>query len=240
MQALIWVIVGIVLLAGVVALIIVGMRTASSTDGDQDPLMARLAEYSERGELVSLEQLELDQPFSERVLVPLLRAVGEFSSRFTPQKVVEQTRLNMELAGNPIHVEPTVFLASRFVVALLFGGFLILIFAISPTTWSIGRMVLVVLIFTVLGFAFPQLWLKGRINSRQKEIRKAMPDALDLLTICVEAGLGFDAAMSKVSEKWENQLSLAFGRAIRFEKSSWVRLAGMLYGTWQTVLASQK
>jgi len=215
MQALIWVIVGIVLLAGVVALIIVGMRTASSTDGDQDPLMARLAEYSERGELVSLEQLELDQPFSERVLVPLLRAVGEFSSRFTPQKVVEQTRLNMELAGNPIRVEPTVFLASRFVVALLFGGFLILIFAISPTTWSIGRMVLVVLIFTVLGFAFPQLWLKGRINSRQKEIRKAMPDALDLLTICVEAGLGFDAAMSKVSEKWENQLSLAFGRAIR-------------------------
>lgn len=76
-------------------------------------------------------------------------------------------------------------------------------------------MVLVVLIFTVLGFAFPQLWLRGRINNRQKEIRKAMPDALDLLTICVEAGLGFDAAMSKVSEKWENQLSLAFARAIR-------------------------
>ncbi len=42
-----------------------------------------------------------------------------------------------------------------------------------------------------------------------------MPDALDLLTICVEAGLGFDAAMSKVSEKWENELSLAFGRVIR-------------------------
>lgn len=215
MQALIWVIVGIVLIGGVVALIIVGMRTASSADADQDPLMARLAEYSERGELVSLEQLELDQPFSERVLVPLLRAIGEFSTRFTPQRVVEQTRLNMELAGNPIRVEPTVFLASRFVVAFFFGGFLILIFAISPTNWSIGRMVLIVLIFTVLGFAFPQLWLKGRINNRQREIRKAMPDALDLLTICVEAGLGFDAAMSKVSEKWENQLSLAFGRAIR-------------------------
>jgi tight adherence protein C len=42
-----------------------------------------------------------------------------------------------------------------------------------------------------------------------------MPDALDLLTICVEAGLGFDAAMAKVSEKWENELSLAFARTIR-------------------------
>jgi tight adherence protein C len=59
------------------------------------------------------------------------------------------------------------------------------------------------------------MWLKSKVNSRQKDIRLAMPDALDLLTICVEAGLGFDAAMSKVSEKWENQLSLAFTRAIR-------------------------
>ena len=123
MQTFIWAIVGIILLGGVVALIIVGMRTASSADSENDPLLARLAEYSERGELVSLEQLELDQPFSERVLVPLLRAIGEFSSRFTPQKVVEQTRLNMELAGNPIRVEPTVFLASRFGVALLFAFF---------------------------------------------------------------------------------------------------------------------
>ena len=65
------------------------------------------------------------------------------------------------------------------------------------------------------GFFLPHLMLTSRITRRQTEIRKAMPDALDLLTICVEAGLGFDAAMSKVSEKWENQLSLAFARTIR-------------------------
>jgi tight adherence protein C len=59
------------------------------------------------------------------------------------------------------------------------------------------------------------LLLQSQINARQKDIRKAMPDALDLLTICVEAGLGFDAAMSKVSEKWESQLSLALMRALR-------------------------
>jgi len=66
-----------------------------------------------------------------------------------------------------------------------------------------------------LGFFFPQLWLQGRITARQTEVRKAMPDALDLLTICVEAGLGFDAAMSKVAEKWETELSVMFGRCIR-------------------------
>jgi len=67
----------------------------------------------------------------------------------------------------------------------------------------------------VLGFFFPQMWLQSTINRRQHGIRKAMPDALDLLTICVEAGLGFDAAMSKVAEKWETELSLAFMRTIR-------------------------
>ena len=70
-------------------------------------------------------------------------------------------------------------------------------------------------LFTALGFFFPQLLLQSRINARQKDIRKAMPDALDLLTICVEAGLGFDAAMSKVSEKWETELSISLLRAIR-------------------------
>jgi tight adherence protein C len=67
----------------------------------------------------------------------------------------------------------------------------------------------------VIGFFFPQLWLQTRINARQKDIRKAMPDALDLLTICVEAGLGFEAALSKVSEKWENELSISLMRALR-------------------------
>lgn len=212
---LIWVIVGIILVIGAVVLVVVGMRAASASESDVDPLMARLAEFSERGDQVSLEELELAQPFSERVIVPVLRAIGDFSSRFTPQKVVEETNLKMELAGNPVKIDASTFLATRFVIAGLFGGFLTLLFLISPPDWPAGRRILVVLIFTVLGFAFPQLWLQGKITSRQDEIRKAMPDALDLLTICVEAGLGFDAAMSKVSEKWENQLALGFARAIR-------------------------
>jgi tight adherence protein C len=215
MTTLLWVIFGVVLLVGVVVLVIVGMRTAAASQDDEDPLLARLAEFTERGDQISLEELELAQPFSQRVMIPILRSIGEFSSRFTPQKVLEQTNLKMELAGNPIRVDAATFLASRFIVAGLFGGFLTLIFFISPRSWSLGTTILVVLLFTVLGFSFPQLWLQSKINSRQKEIRKAMPDALDLLTICVEAGLGFDAAMAKVSEKWENQLSVGFARAIR-------------------------
>ena len=210
------IIVGIVIIGGAVALVVVGARYSRQNQQDEsDPVMARLAEATQRGESVSLEDIELQQPFMERVVIPIIRRFGELSTRFTPQKLLQETTLKLELAGNPGRIDASTFLATRFVGAAVFGGLLLLISFLSANKWPLGRVVLVVGIFSALGFFFPQLWLQSRINRRQNEVRKAMPDALDLLTICVEAGLGFDAAMSKVSEKWENELSIMFGRCIR-------------------------
>jgi tight adherence protein C len=215
MNTMIWIIVGVVVVGGAIALVLVGMRSFRNNEGESDPLMERLAEASQRGDVTSLEDIELQQPFVERIIVPVIKKVGEISARFTPQGLLEQTTRKLEQAGNPGRVDAATFLASRFVIAIVFGGLLLLISSFATVKWPISRVILVVGIFIVLGFFFPQLWLQGRVNSRQTEIQKAMPDALDLLTICVEAGLGFDAAMSKVSEKWENELSIAFGRTIR-------------------------
>ena len=215
MQWVIGLLVGVVLIGGAIYLVVVGNRAMSQQEENEDPLMARLAEFSERGELVSLEQIELSQPFSERVVVPIVKRLGEISTRFTPQKVLLETTRKLELAGNPGRIDAATFLATRFVVPIIFDGFLLLISRVSPTPWPFARLFIALLVFGLLGFAFPQLWLTSKIQGRQHEIRKAMPDALDLLTICVEAGLSFDSAMSKVSEKWENQLSLAFARVIR-------------------------
>ncbi len=216
MSTIIGIIVGVVVFGGAITLVIVGLRFSRQGQQDEaDPVMARLAEATQRGESVSLEDIELQQPFMERVVIPVIKKVGELSTRFTPQKLLEETTLKLELAGNPGRIDAATFLATRFVGAAVFGGLLLLISFLSTSKWPLGRVVLVVGIFTALGFFFPQLWLQGRINRRQTEVRKAMPDALDLLTICVEAGLGFDAAMAKVSEKWENELSIMFGRCIR-------------------------
>jgi len=204
------VIVGV--LSSAIVLVVVGIRKSRSQS--EDPLAERLAEYSQRGEAVSLEEIELSQPFSERVVVPIMRRLGEISSRFTPQHVVEQTRLRLEMAGNPGRMDASTFLMLHFVSAGLFGVLVFLLSLISKT-FSLPIKLLIVLGFIVLGYFFPDLWIRSKINSRQKQVRKAMPDALDLLTICVEAGLGFDAAMSKVNEKWDNELSMAFGRVIR-------------------------
>ncbi len=204
------IVVGIIVAA--VLLVVAGIR--KSRTAVEDPLAARLAEYSQRGEAISLEEIELAQPFSDRVIMPFMRRLGELSTRFTPQHVLESTRVRLEMAGNPGRMDASTFLLLHFVTAVFLGG---LIFAITlfSKTVTLPIRLLLVLVFTVLGYFLPDLLIRSMINSRQRQVRKAMPDALDLLTICVEAGLGFDAAMSKVHEKWDNELSMAFGRVIR-------------------------
>ena len=107
-------------LTGAIILVVAGIRKSRSQE--IDPLAERLAEYSQRGETVSLEELELAQPFSERVVMPIMRRLGELSSRFTPQHVVEQTRIRLEMAGNPGRMDASTFMVLHFVSAGLFGG----------------------------------------------------------------------------------------------------------------------
>ena len=199
----------------VIAIAVIAVSLSRNAQGEEnDPLQARLAEFIQRGDVTSLEEIELSQPFSERVIIPVVRRIGEFSARFTPQKAIQDTARRLELAGNPWPIDAATFLAIRFILAVVLAGFLVAVVIISPpSNPSDNFMYIGGAAFA--GFFLPHLMLTRRITSRQKEIRKAMPDALDLLTICVEAGLGFDAAMSKVSEKWENELSLAFARVIR-------------------------
>jgi tight adherence protein C len=135
--------------------------------------------------------------------------------KFTPQNALHSISRKLELAGSPSQLDPTLFLSMQFFGAVGFGGLIMLVFSIKENPAPLSETILYALGFGLLGFYFPQLWLGSKIARRQKNIRKAMPDALDLLTICVEAGLGFDAALAKVSQKWNTELSLAFMRVIQ-------------------------
>ncbi len=166
MQWVIGILVGVVLIGGAIYMVVVGNRAMAAQDENVDPLMARLAEFSERGELVSLEQIELSQPFSERVIVPIMRRLGELSARFTPQKVLMDTTRKLDLAGNPGKIDAATFLATRFIVPVVFDGLLLMISRLAPDPWPLSRLFLVLLIFGLLGFFFPQLWLTSKIQSR--------------------------------------------------------------------------
>ncbi|HVU12669.1 MAG TPA: type II secretion system F family protein [Phototrophicaceae bacterium] len=203
---LIIVVVGAVVFGG---LVYVGMKE----DRGRDPLQERLAEYDDKELPQSLEEIELSLSFRDRVLLPLMKRLAQVTTKFTPQKQLEDARHQLELAG--MNMDPASFFAMRIIITVAFGLGAFFVFFIGSKSISPANGLLYTFGATALGYYFPSLWLKSKITRRQDNIWKALPDALDLLVICVEAGLGFDMAMGKVYEKWENDLAIAFGRVLR-------------------------
>lgn len=175
-------------------------------------LEERLADFGTLERPATLEEIELSQPFSERVLLPLITNLAEFAMRLSPQRSTEALQHKLDLAGNPYDL--TRYIGIRVLAAVLFGGLGIALTFVAKTLPFIQRVLLPVVGFG-LGYYLPVLSLGRKISKRQDDIIRSLPDALDLLTICVEAGLGFDAAMARVAEKWDNELSVAFTRVLQ-------------------------
>jgi len=194
---------------GAVGLIIYALARG----GDDDPLQDRIDEFASRNQIVSLEEIELSLPFTDRVVRPAIRSISQLAARFTPSQTIESTQHKLDLAGNPNGWTPTEFFGIRITAAVVLGVVAFLLFGL--TRQAPLKLLGLTGLMVVSGFFLPVLWLRGKIGRRQESIVKALPDALDLLTVCVEAGLGFDAALAKVNEKWDNELSLAFGRVLQ-------------------------
>src|SRR5512134_103112 len=126
---------GVIVLVAAIAIMIFSLRLNAQGEPD-DPLQARLAEFIQRGDVTSLEEIELSQPFSERVVVPLLNRIGEFSARFTPQKAIQDAARKMELAGNPWPIDAATYLAIRFILAVVLGGLMLLVVITNPSGYA--------------------------------------------------------------------------------------------------------
>ena len=200
---------GSFVLVGLV-LVVIGLTRSRRPDTIDE----RLAEFGTLEHPPSLEEIELAQPFTQRVLLPMVRGLAQFVMRFTPRRSTEATRHKLDLAGNPYGWGSTEFLGVRILAALVVGG-LGFALALVARGVPVQRRVLVVGVAVVLGYFVPSVWLSRKIARRQHSIIRSLPDALDLLTICVEAGLGFDAAMDRVASKWDDDLSTAFRRVLQ-------------------------
>lgn len=187
-------------------LVVVGVRRARRDVVIEE----RLAQFGHR--VPTLEELELQQPFRERVILPMLERLASVAGRFTPQANLQRLQQRLIEAGSPGNLRPTTFVGIRMLAALLLGGLFLILFlpASASPLLKLGFPILT----GAIGFMLPNLWLSRRIAARKKEITRALPDAIDLLSISVEAGLGFDQALSRVVEKWDNALTREFGRML--------------------------
>ncbi len=191
------------------ALVYVGVRE----DKGRDPLQERLAQFEDKEIPQSLEEIEMSLSFRDRVILPLMRNIAKITTRFTPQKQLEEARHQIELAG--MNMDAGTFFAMRIMLTITFALGAFFVFFVGSTSTDPATGLLYTIGATALGYIFPVMWIQSKIKRRQENIWKALPDALDLLVICVEAGLGFDMAMGKVYEKWDNELAIAFGRILR-------------------------
>lgn len=175
----------------------------------QPAMKSRLDQYAVRPR--TLEELELEEPFAERMIKPLIGKIARFLSGRTPQQTMAGIQQKLVMAGNPRGWTAMDFLGIKGAAAIVvaFLAFFLLSGMTSfpmPFVGALGG--------ALLGFYFPEMYLGQLIGGRQKQITKALPDVLDLLTISVEAGLGFDAALAKVTQKWDNALTREFSRVL--------------------------
>lgn len=196
--------IGIVLMLGVGLMIFALVRMRQpNTIGE------RLNQFTEQA--MSLEELELQQPFSQRVLVPIVRSLLTVIGKYGPKQSSERLRVNLQMAGNPGGITPAMFIGLRVVLALVLGG---IVMAFTFSSLDLGRALLYSVVGFVLGYMLPVSWLGRQIANRKKAITKALPDALDLLCISVEAGLAFDLALQRVTQKWDDELAREFKKVL--------------------------
>ena len=167
---------------------------------------------AEQAKQLTEQEILLQQPFSERFLRPMIEALGKVMSRNAPEKARQNLANALDLAGKPGNLTPEDFNAVKIVAAviLLAVGLLLGLLTASPLYAVIGAVV-----GAGLGYYAPTMWLNQKVNARRSEIQKGLPDAMDLLVIAVDAGLGFDAALSRVTDKYRNALSDEFAKVLR-------------------------
>ncbi len=196
--------------AGAAAILFVAIGLAGSSS--VDPVQARLTQLGSM-QAKNLEELELQQPFFERTVRPLAGRLSAMVARFTSSSFTVRTEKNLAMAGNPGDLRVPDWLSVKAICAVVFAilFFLLFLFAMNtglPVAIALGA------VGVAFGYVAPEFWLGRRVRARQKAILLQIPDALDLLTISVRAGLGFDAALAKVVEKMEGPLVDEFKRAL--------------------------
>ncbi|MCI0856595.1 MAG: type II secretion system F family protein [Chloroflexi bacterium] len=150
-------------------------------------------------------------PFTQRMLMPIMRVPVQQMARLMPTQMMDGVEQRLILAGQPMTLNG--YLTFQFISIVMFTGMPLLLFMASGSLslMKIG----VILGFILVGLMLPQMWLKSRVTARQNAIIKSLPDAFDLITTCVEAGLGLDAALSRVAEKVEGPFADELTRTLR-------------------------
>jgi tight adherence protein C len=199
---------GLLFLAGTLALSLIGVATT-----ERRGVARSVAAINALDAAPDVIKEELERPFSERVLAPLGDRFVGIGRKLAGADTAKKIQHRLDIAGNPTGWDVNRILGLKVLGLGIFSvlGFLY----ISATDWPIVRVVLATVALGAFGYLLPNILLYNAGQKREALMRKALPDALDLLTVSVEAGLGFDSAVGRVARNTEGPLAQEFGRLLQ-------------------------
>lgn len=207
-------------------LLLVGLRGAQSS-----LIQHRLHEYVDQAanggraqeSILLSRSRELSGTFRSRILIPVFRGLTGILGSLTPARTIQQLQEQLALAGNPLGLRPREFYGLQFAFTALGAWFAYTLLrsglAGSGTAGGtrdsatlVSGLGAVVALLTC--YYMPKIWLRSLARRHRDQAAKGLPDALDMLSVCVEAGLGFDQALQRVSEYWRTPLGAELGRVV--------------------------
>ncbi|HOG48738.1 MAG TPA: type II secretion system F family protein [Anaerolineae bacterium] len=156
--------------------------------------------------------LELQASFVQRILQPILRQFLGRIGRLSPKGNLDKLRQQLVIAGSPLGLGALDFVGLRVLVAVL--GTAGVLLALASRSGPMLQSALFAVGGAMLCSELPNYWLRGRMKKRQKEVLLALPDALDMLTVCVDAGLGLESAFLRIGQGWDHALAQEFRRVV--------------------------
>ena len=156
--------------------------------------------------------LELEKPFVQRLTAPLRRWLQRQMTRMTPEAQAAHFRRQLDFVGNPLNLDPAGLQTLRIAAAAAFGAIGTAIGMFIGTPFAIG---LALVIGVGLGFYVPVFWLEQVVRERRAQLEASLPNALDVVAISMEAGLGLDRALEQLVRHQDDSLTLLVARALR-------------------------
>jgi tight adherence protein C len=199
------------LVAALGAFILVVGIVASRT-GDAASLARERLARQEIGLGQSAVALELEKPLAERVSAPLRRWLGRQVERVTPAAQADNFRRQLDFVGNPVGLDPAGIQTLRITCAAALGALGIGIGALIGQAFAIG---LLLLVGVLAGFYLPVFWLSQLVRERRRDLESALPNALDVVAVSMEAGLGLDRAFEQLVRYQQDTLTLLIAKALR-------------------------
>lgn len=190
-----------------VGLVFLGLALANSTDA----ITTRLQQFTAAViQTPTLREVELAAAPRERLIKPMVGRISKFVGNLQGRAAIERLEKMLLMAGSPTTTTVEDLLGWKGLATIGLAGIGVMLGFMTHSSFI--KLLLFGIAGGVFGWMLPSLLLKQKIKKRQKRITKVMPDAIDMLSISVEAGLGFDAAMGRLSSKMRNELTLEFDR----------------------------